>query len=186
MAPLATAAELETFTGETYVQARADMALEQASAAVRLYCGWHIAPSQVDTVTVDGSGATVQGLPTLHLTAVASITEDDTAVDVTGIEWSAAGFLKRSTAWTCKLRGVTAQITHGYLEVPPEVREIVLTAAARGLATPAGGVVRDQEQVGDYSRNVQYSTVGQNQAAGGSLLPHELTVLDRYAIANPA
>jgi len=186
MAPLATTTELETYTGLTFEQARSDMLLEQVSAAVRNYCRWHVAPSHVDTVTVDGSGADVLKLPTLFLTALTSVTENAEALDLDDLEWTEAGYLKRSTPWTRKLRGVVAVIEHGYTEVPLEVREIVMNAAARGLLTPAGGVVRDQESIGDYSLGTTYSQIGFNQAGGSALMDHEKTILDTYRIPNPA
>ena len=39
-----------------------------AQAAVRAYCGWHIAPSLSETLVLDGTGARAFILPTLHLT----------------------------------------------------------------------------------------------------------------------
>jgi len=160
--------------------------LEQVSAAVRNYLRWHLAPSLTETVTVDGSGASVLRLPTLYLTTLTSVTENDEAVDLDGVEWTEAGYLKRSCPWTCKLRGVSVSIVHGYSTTPLEVREIVMNAAARGLLTPAGGVVRDQEAVGDYSISNTYSQIGFNQAGGSALMEHEKTVLDNYRIPNPA
>lgn len=186
MTPLATTTELETHTGLTFDQARSDMALEQVSAAVRNYLRWHLAPSVTETVVVDGSGADVLKLPTLHLTAVTAVTEDSDTVELDDVEWTTAGYLKRSSAWTRKLRGVSVAISHGYTTVPPEVREIVMNAAARGLLTPAGGVVRDQEAVGDYSISNTYSQIGFNQAGGSALMEHEKNVLDNYRIPNPA
>lgn len=186
MAPLATTPELETYTGLTFDQVRSDMALEQVSAAVRNYIRWHLSPSVTETVVVDGSGAVVLKLPTLYLTALNSLTEDAEVLDVDDVEWTVAGYLKRSYAWTGKLRGVSAGITHGYSTVPLEVREIVMNAAARGLLTPAGGVVRDQEAVGDYSISNTYSQIGFNQAGGSALMEHEKTILDNYRIPNPA
>lgn len=173
MAPLATRDDLEVYLGYALPAERADFLLDGATGAVRTHCGWHIAESVTETVTLDGSGATILTLPSLHVTAVNSVTEDGDAVTVADIEWSAAGFLKRSTAWTSKLRGVVVNLTHGYATTPPEVRDIVLAAAARTSAMP---VPVEREQVGDYS--VSYAKV--------SLLSHELNVLDRYTIARNA
>lgn len=186
MAVLPTWSDLEVFTGLTYVAARAEMQLGRAIQRVRDYCGWHIAGSVTETLTVDGSGSDTLDLPTLRLTAVLAVTEDGEVVDVDDIEWATAGYLKRSTAWTRKLRGVTAQVTHGYAEMPLSLAEVVMTAAARGLDVTSPGVVRSQEQIGDYSYNNQYATAGSNQPVGAFFLEHEKKVLDKYAIENPA
>jgi hypothetical protein len=186
MAALPTWSDLELFTGQTYVAAQAEMKLGQVIQRVRDYCGWHIAGSVTETVTVDGSGSDVLDLPTLRLTAVLVVTEDGETVDVDDLEWSTAGYLKRASAWTTKLRGVAAQITHGYVEMPVSLAEVVMTSAARGLEVVSHGVVRSQEQIGDYSYNNQYATAGSNQPVGAFFLEHEKKVLDRYAIENPA
>lgn len=156
-----------------------DMALAAAEALVRSYCGWHIAPSRTETVTVDGSGAQVQPLPTLHLTALTSVTEDDDQiVDLAQVRWSDAGYLwRRDCHWTRRLRGVEAAIEHGYAEVPADVQSVVLSVAARSVASP-DGVVR--QQAGTFS--VTYSQAAFNVAGGVALLAHERAILDRYRI----
>lgn len=115
-----------------------------ACAAVRAYCGWHIAPSVTETVTVDGSGGFTQFIPTLHLTDVASIANDGTAL--TTPEWSEFGMIRFSSypyGWTCKFRGVVATITHGYDQCPTEILPI-LTRMARN----AGGRQASSESAG--------------------------------------
>lgn len=110
-----------------------------ACAAVRAYCGWHIAPSVTEDVTVDGSGGNIQLLPTLHLTALTSITNDGTAV--TDPEWSEAGMVRGN--WTQKLRGVTANMTHGFAVCPPELlpvlRAIVNGSSLGGASSVTSG-----------------------------------------------
>lgn len=173
MAPLATPDDLETYLGYPLVPERAALLLDMASGAVRTHCGWHIAESVTESVTVDGSGGTILTLPSLHVTALNSVTENGATVDVSAVEWSAAGFLKRATPWTSALRGVVAGITHGYTPVPAEVKDIVLRSAARMSAMP---VAVEREQIGDYS--ISYAKT--------SLLSHELTVLERYSITRNA
>lgn len=146
-----------------------------AEAAVRGYCGWHIAPERADdALAVDGSGAQVQPLPTLHLTGVAGVTEVDAdgvaqTVDLADVQWSEAGYLWRATPWTCRLRGLTATITHGYADVPPEVQAVVLDLA-ESMKGGLGGATR--RQVGAVS--VQYATEQMTTL-------HRM-VLDRYKL----
>jgi hypothetical protein len=155
-----------------------DQAVAAAEAAVRSYCRWHIAPARsgVD-VTVDGTGSSVQPLPTLHLTNVTNVVEDGSSVDLADVQWSQAGYLWRAQPFTRTLRGITATIDHGYAEVPLEVRAVVLAVAARAVVSP-DGIVRSQ--VGQVS--VQFSQPAANVAGGVSLFEHEARVLDRYRL----
>ena len=68
-------------------------------------------------MTVDGSGCAVQMLPTLRLVDLVSITNDGAAVS--NPEWSASGFVRG--LWSCRLRGVTATMRHGYEDWPADL-----------------------------------------------------------------
>lgn len=162
--------------GGDLVEAAA-LELDAASGQVTDLCGWHIAPQQTDTVTVDGSGSPIQALPTLHLVDLVSVTEDGAAVDLTDAQWSAAGYMWRSTPWTRKLRGVVAEIEHGFAETPPAAVAIVCAAAARGL-TVVPGVARESSG----GESVSYVP-----GEGVPLTEQEERILARrYQIANPA
>lgn len=134
-----------------------------AVAAVRSYCGWHIAPEVTETVTIDGSGSSLQILPTMRLVDLVSITNDGTAVD--SPEWSHDGFVRRS-CWTRKLRGVVAEMTHGYEVWPDELEsvtvELVAGAARAGVKAVTSG-----------SHQVSFET---------TLSSSQLGVLDRYRL----
>jgi hypothetical protein len=152
------------------VEEPTELVIEEASELIRGYCGWHLVPSVEATVTVNGSGGPVQLLPTAYLTEVTTVTEDGTEIDLDSIEWSEAGYLRRdSSAWTDTLRGVVAEITHGYAAVPKDLRAVCASMVVRTLLAPLGGVVR--EQVGQVS--VQYGT------PVGPLSDVEAAVLDR-------
>lgn len=157
----------------------AQQLLVGATALVREYCGWHIAPSATETVEVDGSGSAIQSLPTMRLTALATVTEAGTAVNVSDLDWSEYGVVEKHTAgwWTGRRRGVTAEITHGFDETPGWLVTLICAVAGRAfLAAP--GVV--QESAGGESVTYAQSSPG----AGGSvlLLPAELAMLDRLAL----
>ena len=167
--PLATTTQLEA-----YRSGDPDLLVAAAQGAVRGYCGWHVAPSVEQTVTLDGPGTKVLGLPTLHLTAVTAVEDVDTTangetVDLTTLQWSEAGYLLRDCCWTSKLRGVTVTFTHGFDPVPPEVQTVVLDLAET-IKAGMGGATRTQ--VGAVS--VQY-------AAEQMTTMHRL-VLDRYRL----
>lgn len=137
-----------------------------AVSEVRGYCRWHLAPSLTETVTVDGSGGSVQLLPTLHLTNLISITNDGTLVEEP--QWSEMGAVRGPRYWTCKYRGVVAEITHGYEDFPPEVLAVI-----RSMASGAGGALG-----GTATR----LTSGPHSVEFADPTPLHRAVLDRYRI----
>ena len=80
--------------------------LEQAEAEVRGYCGWHIAPSVTEEIKVEGDGGQVLLLPSLYVTAVASVTDED-GNTVTGWKWRRNGVLRG-----CWRENVEYTVTH--------------------------------------------------------------------------
>src|SRR4051812_23456089 len=101
------------------------LADDQAVAFVQTYCGWHIAPSVTETLTLDGGGGNVLVLPSLYVTDVAAITENGITLDpALDYQWSEAGMVRRSWAtgywsgysgrwWSCEYRSITVELTHG-------------------------------------------------------------------------
>lgn len=179
MAPLASPTELETYAGLGLPADRANLLLDQASGLVRDYCGWHIAPQVIEDVTVDGSGAAIQGLPTLYLTDVTAVSEDGDSVDLADVTWSQVGHLHRAKPWTCAFRAVTASIVHGYTVTPPAVQAVVCAIASRAAASPTGVI---SESTGPFS--VRFSQTAPGQAGGVVLTSIEQDVLERYRIPN--
>jgi len=151
--------------------------IDQATAEVRRFCGWHIAPSVTEDVTVDGSGHPFVSLPSLHVTNVASVVEGGYLLDGSSYQWSEVGQLWRAWPWSGDFRAITATITHGFPVVPEDVRAVVLAVAARAKASPDGVVRR---QAGPFSE--AYSQTGFNVAGGVSLLQHEKDALARYKL----
>lgn len=149
---------------------------EKAEATVRAYCGWHIAPVRTDDVLVmDGSGATVQQLPSLRVTAVSEVTNDGTVLDVVNdLEWSADGYMRVPGRWTHKLRGVTAKITHGYATMPDEVQAVIDDLIARENSNPGAA-----QQVGQVRFAVSLVS---GAALGGALSPYEKEKLNTYRL----
>lgn len=144
-----------------------EAAWSAACEAARAYCGWHIAPSVIETVTLDGPGSSVLMLPSLKVTEVTSITNDGVAV--ADPEWSEAGMVRG--CWTGKFRGVTVSMQHGYEECPGEILGVLVEAASRGVGGSA------------------VSQVGQVRMGGASGVPgaasfmlDQKAVLDRYAL----
>lgn len=151
-----------------------DQSWSAAVSAVRGYCGWHVAPSTTETVTVDGSGGNVQFLPTLRLTEVHSVVADGRTVP--DPEWSSFGMLRGVRS--CKFRGVVATITHGYDDLPADVLEVATDMASMEGRTGASGFISGPHQVqfGQTSSGAQAGTVG--------LSDLQKEILDRYALGS--
>lgn len=111
---------------------------------------------------MDGSGSSVQLLPTLHLTDLVSIRND--GKPVVDPEWSEAGMVRG--CWTRKFRGVVAEMLHGFEECPQEILGVLRDLAA---GADRGGVA----QVTSGSHSVRFEpTLGASHR----------TILDRYRI----
>lgn len=92
---------------------------EWAVAAVRNYCGWHIAPEVTETVRVYGEGTSVILLPSLKVQDVTQVMVDGR--EVFGYRWDTRGILY--------LRGrvaahvpIDVTLTHGYKTIPADVK----------------------------------------------------------------
>lgn len=153
-----------------------EQARAQVEAEVRAYCGWHVAPAQTEDLVVDGSEARVQTLPTLRLTAVHSITVDDTVVDLGTVEWSGAGFLRRSTAWHSRLGGVVVNVTHGYEEWPLDVQAVLERMTSRAVE------LSDASQLLSQVGQVRYAVGVEGLRNVGLLSEVDMWVLDRYRL----
>lgn len=147
-------------------------AWDAACAAVRSYCEWHVAPSVTEDLTVNGSGSNFQNLPTLHMTALNTLTEDGTLLDPSGFEWSDNGQLWRAQPWTGHFRGIVANITHGYDTCPPAILGVLYEAADRGMEGSAAS------QVGQ----VRMGGVDGVSGAVAFVMDKRAYILDRYKI----
>lgn len=154
-----------------------DVQTELASARVRAYCRWHIYPSRTETLTLDGPGGRLLLLPSLYVTAVASISDSGTLVDAADYDWSQAGMVQRQTGWwSCRYRALAVTFTHGYDDVPDAVRDVTISVAKR-LPAAMSGVT--QEQVGGESRTYGGLLTA---AAGDTLTDGEKRALAPYAL----
>lgn len=130
--------------------------LQAAQASVRRFCGWHVAPSLTETVTVDAYGGRTLLLRTKHLTGLESVLVDDE--DVTDrVRWSPAGILTlRAGCWPDDVGAVTLNMTHGYgAEEVPDVVALIATIAKRASSQP--GIVASQSVNG---ASVSFLTAG--------------------------
>ena len=180
-----TPAELSVWTGGKILSTdpRLPGLLAGAAAGIRRYCGWHIYPAVEESLTLDGPGGDILPLPTMFLSAVDSVTEDGTVLDVwdqgdeTGdFEWSANGEVRRLGAWwTERFRGVVVEVTHGYASAPADIAQVVMQVCASALSSPMGAT---REQAIGFAATWAMTAPG--VAGGMSLLGRDLAVLDLY------
>lgn len=180
MAAFATVPDLQTWLDDTAVDtAQAQMLLDAVGDEIREALGWSVTEEADVTVTLDGSGDTKLLLPTLHLTAVASVTENGVALTAEDYLLYEHGYLTRVSGhcpinWTRRLQGVTAVFTHGYPDgqVPSVFQTVTLETAARMLENPGGAL--KSKTVGRVS--LSYADAKAASTAGSD------SRLDRYRL----
>lgn len=127
-------------------------AWKAAQEAVRGYCGWHIAPSVTQKVTLDGPGGRLLLLPSLHVTEVVTVVNDGAVV--TDPEWSASGMIRG--CWSSRFRGIEVTFTHGFNPVPQDLLEVVTQMAsyAQELVSAGASGIATQMASGPHSFSV--------------------------------
>jgi hypothetical protein len=155
--------------------ATAQQLIDAASETITEYCGWHLVPALTETLTIDGSGHTLQPVPTMNITALAAVTEDGKDQPLSGIDWSVHGVLEKrnGAAWTGRRRGVTVTLTHGFPTAPAWLVTVACALAGRAYL---GSVSAVQETSGGES--VTYLNPGR----GVALLPEERQMLSRLKV----
>lgn len=145
--------------------------IDEATANVRSYCGWHIAPSISETLTLNGNGRKVLILPSLHVTAVASVTQDGILVADTEYEVDPAGLLAHVGWWWGAVpSSIVVSMTHGYESVP-DVAAVIMARVSRAQSTPGNAV---RVQAGPFAE--------QYESGGAGFTGDELATLDRYRL----
>lgn len=178
---LVTAAEFSAWTGGKVpiTDPRVEPLLAGASAGVRRYCGWHIAPVLEETLTGDGPGGRILLLPTGRLRSVVSVDNGGYPVEVSSVDASAMGMLElRSGWWSSRLGAVSVRVRHGFdLADVPDVQQIIKQVTANALSSPMGAT---REQAGMVS--ISWATTAPGVSGGLSLLQRDLEVLAPFKI----
>lgn len=168
----------------SYTDKRVRPLLDGASAGIRRFCGWHIAPVLEQTLVLDGSGSRLLVVPTMRLSAVLALSNEGTAVDdLTTVDFSEHGMVTwRGGRFTDRYGQVTARIRHGFdLAEVADVAQIVKQVTANALSSPMGAT---QEQAGALS--VSWATTAPGVSGGLSLLERDLAVLAQYRLSGRA
>lgn len=179
--PLVTAAEFSAWTGGKVpaTDPRVEPLLAGASAGIRRYCGWHIAPVLEETLTGDGPGGRILLLPTGRLRSVVSVDNGGTVVEVADVDASAMGMLElRGGWWSSRFGAVSVRVQHGYdLADVPDVQQVIKQVTANALSSPMGAT---REQAGMVS--ISWATTAPGVSGGLSLLQRDLEVLAPFKI----
>lgn len=148
-----------------------------AQNAIRSYCGWHVAPSVEETLTLDGHGGRILLLPSKHVTNITSIIINNEEM-LDHATWSKAGTIQFDTNCIPDAPGaIQVTLTHGYeAEEVPEVIELMRVLAKR--ASQHQSILTSQSVNGS---SVSYQTYG-GTTLGLSLLNVEKELLAPYKL----
>lgn len=157
MEPLIQVTDLLGFRGAPF----AGNVTQAAAESIRTQCEWHIAPSVEETVKLRAGGSVVL-LPSLHVTAVASVTGNH-GTAVTGWEWFPNGVLEKPDGFPAF---VTVTFTHGHPTCPVELLPII----AERAVSQASGRIKSEALAG---RSVSLEG-GYDPASAGVLAKYTL------------
>jgi hypothetical protein len=161
--------------GDLSTDDAAILAVELGNAVVREYCGWWIYPTATESLIFDGDGTQLVQLPTMCLTAVASVSLDgvllDPVADPGAYSWSGVGLLYRATGWTCGQRNIAVDFDHGYATRPGGPALVALSSAAREYLNPGPRLIEASS-----------GTVRRRYSDKDSLNPLETRLLDPFRL----
>lgn len=148
---LITVSDFNAATNNRYAgDARIEPAIASASAAIRAYCGWHVAPALDCSITLDGEAGDIW-LPTNALASVTSAKVGGEDVTVTGSNRRGRVRLAHKA---CGLGNVEVGYTAGYdVAACPDLMGVVVQRVMASVAMTTYGV--SQETAGGVS--ISYS-----------------------------
>lgn len=148
---LITVSDFNAATNNRYAgDARIEPAIASASAAIRAWCGWHVAPVLDCSITLDGEAGDIW-LPTNALASVTSAKVGGEDVTVTGSNRRGRVRLEHNT---CGLGNVAIDYVAGYdVAACPDLMGVVVQRVMASVAMTTYGV--SQETAGGVS--ISYS-----------------------------
>jgi hypothetical protein len=119
-----------------------------ATDAIRLWCGWHVAPVIEETVTLDSEGSASLRLPTGRLVTATGLKVDGVPVPDDAWDYSTAGMIRlRRGVFPDRFRAVEVTITHGWPQAP-SLEAVITRSVLSACASPMGAT---REQAGSIS-----------------------------------
>jgi hypothetical protein len=173
-------------------EAQADLTLNLVSDAIRSYTHQDIDLVEDDKVELEGNWTSALEMPQRPVTGVKSVKVNTYALADTFWYWDGRNSIRRGPLppsgavvinaeswpwpwtqghWGGPVTTVEVVYSHGYAEIPEDVRLVCLTAAREELSTAVGVTA---EHIGTYS--VSYDT----QATGVLLSAEAKSVLAKY------
>lgn len=154
MTSFATPTELGTYLGVTIAanDARAQLLLDLASAAIRRETGQQIDHRTADAIVLKGSWGTELELPQRPVLAVSAVSIDDGVANTaqvlnTDYGWKGAGvdtLDKILGHWGGPRAAVHVTYEHGYAVIPDDIKAICLELAARAWSNPASSNIKSE------------------------------------------
>lgn len=173
--PLMSVEEFTIATGGALMAdpARLEWALQAASAVVRDFCGWHVAPLVECSADLTQTGRLVK-LPTMAVEVINSVTVNG---EEAAYEWVESGLLRLSShmcgrSW----RGVHVEWAAG-VDMAGALATVVSQLASNALAAAPGVREEHAGQVG-----ISYNQTGNGVSGGVRLLESDKAILDAYRI----
>lgn len=173
---LITVSDFNAATNNRYAgDARIEPAIASASAAIRAWCGWHVAPVLDCSITLDGEAGDIW-LPTNALASVTSAKVGGEDVTVTGSNRRGRVRLAHKT---CGLGNVAIDYVAGYdVTACPDLMGVVVQRVMASVAMTTYGV--SQETAGGVSISYSGSALSD---LGSAFLPDSVkTALSTYRL----
>lgn len=188
LTPILTPEEFATMTAGKYAgDVRIESNINAASAAVRSYCGWHIAPALSCTLTerlLAGNGRVKRSGPDLLIQLPATLVTAVTSVTVDGAEHDdydlAPNGILRLFDVGCMTRKaqITVSYTAGLSDAMLDgLKELIAGRVIHALAQPYGV---QSESAGGVS--ITYSSSWAASASATALPDDNRTTLDAYRV----
>lgn len=179
MPPMLSVEEFRTLTGgrlsssDEAVEAK----LAAVSAAVRSYCGWHVAPALECSCELDGGGATLW-LPCMGVSTVSSV--EVAGEPCEGYQWAPRGELRLPSRAPDALRCVSVAFVAGFDPAAvPDLAQVVAQVAANDLCAAPG---LREEHTG--SVGATYNMTESGVSGGVRLLASDRLALTPWRIEN--
>ena len=179
--PIVSVAEFNTMTGNRFASdPMLATTILAASAAIRDYCGWHVAPSLTVTSKAWG-GSRFLFLPWMAMTAVQSVKENGVEIDPSCYDWQSKGIIRRRDGfYWCDANWSTIEVTAtaGYsLPAAPILAQAVVQLVSNSMAGPLGVKEEHAGEVG-----ITYS----NPGGGITMTPQLCACLSAYKLEEVA
>lgn len=136
--------------------------LRAAGESIRRYCGWHIWPSITVTVKqLKAGSAGLVMLPSLYVTDVSEVVAGEDVLEPQDYQWFRDGYIQLpvQSSWNPNYYGyvpggyipstvqglpVEVTMTHGYAEVPLEIKQVAFELASTASDIPSGSATEIQ------------------------------------------